>query len=260
MLKLKHKSVVRSTNSGGASYRETYYGSREEVEERSEELTIGDQDQSGEYELVSWRTRQVGGPVYEIELVWENLNAGSNLRFLIGRHGPKEHLLDVTVMAVPLERHPDYRTNWNYCLAAKGTDDIPAWWTTATTPVLTAAQRTSYRWVKSPQAVSSLGESWHLLKMPVMDSETWLMPSYTITEYSRHCSLRDASWAAAACAGKICQPTLGDFGVSVTNWLNLGGQIHPDGRRYIAKVIYKGAPDPAGWNSSLYDSAEEDGA
>ncbi len=261
MLKLKHKSVVRSADSGGESYREIYYGTREEVEERSAGLTIGDRDQSGEYELVSWRTRQIGGPVYEIELLWENLNAGSNLRFLIGRHGPKEHTLDVTVMAVPLERHPDYRTNWNYCLAAKETDEVPEWWATATDPVLTAVQRTSYRWVKTPHAITSLGESWHLVKMPVLKSESWLMPSYTITEFSRHCTLRDASWAAAACAGKICAPALGDFGVNVANWLNLGGQIHPDGRRYIAKVIYKGSPDPSGWDDTLYDSAEEeDGA
>ena len=89
---------------------------------------------------------------------------------------------------------------------------------------------------------------------------TWLMPSYTITEFSRHCTLRDASWAAAACAGKIDTPALGDFGVGVANWLNLGGQIHPDGRRYIAKVIYKASPDPAGWDSTLYETAEETGA
>lgn len=257
MLKLKHKSIVRSKDSGGASYREIYYGTRDEVEERSAALAIGDRDQSGEYELVSWRTRQIGGPVYEIELNWENLNAGSNLRFLIGRHGPKEHTLDVTVMPVPLERHSGYRTNWNYCLAAKGTDVVPAWWTTATDPVLTAEQRASYRWVKTPQSVTSLGESWHLLKMPILPYETWLMPSYTITEFSRHCTLRDASWAAAACAGKICTPALGDFGVGVANWLNLGGQIHPDGRRYIAKVIYKASPDPAGWDATLYETAEE---
>ena len=68
MLKLKHKSAVRSRDSGGASYREIYYGTKEEVEERSSGLTIGDRDRSGEYELVSWRTRQIGGPVYEIEL------------------------------------------------------------------------------------------------------------------------------------------------------------------------------------------------
>ena len=35
MLKLKHKSAVRSRDSGGASYREIYYGTREEVEDRS---------------------------------------------------------------------------------------------------------------------------------------------------------------------------------------------------------------------------------
>ena len=258
MLKLKHKSAVRTSSAGGTSYRETYYGTREEVEERSAGLTIGDRDRSGEYELVSWRTRQVAGPVYEIELVWENPDAASNLRFLLGRHGPKEHTLDVTVMSVPLERHPDYRTNWNYCLAAKGTDETPDWWATATDPVLTAAQRGEYRWVKTPNAVSALGEAWHLLKMPVMGNECWLMPSYTITEISRHCNLRDASWAAAARAGKICTPALGDFGVGVANWLNLGGQIYPDGRRYVAKVIYKASPDPAGWNSTLYEAADEE--
>jgi len=258
MLKLKHKSAVRTSNSGGTSYREIYYGSREEVEERSSRLTIGDRDTSGEYELVSWRTRQIGGPVYEIELIWENLNTGNNLRFLIGRHGPKEHTLDVTVMPVPLERHPDYRTNWNYCLAAKETDATPAWWATAVDPVLTATQRSNYRWVKTPNAVTALGENWHLLKMPVMNCESWLMPSYTITEFSRHCNLRDASWAAAAEAGKICEPALGNFGVAATNWLNLGGQISPDGRRYVAKVIYKASPDPSGWDGTLYQTAHEE--
>jgi len=85
------------------------------------------------------------------------------------------------------------------------------------------------------------------------------MPSYTITEFSRHCTLRDASWAAAARAGKICDPELGDFNVEVENWLNLGGQIYPDGRRYVAKVIYKASPDPDGWNETLYEQAAEEG-
>ena len=124
--------------------------------------------------------------------------------------------------------------------------------------VVRATQRANYRWVKTPNAVSALGESWHLLKMPTMNCESWLMPSYAITEFSRHCTLRDASWAAAACAGKICSPVLGDFGVGVTNWLNLGGQIYPDGRRYVAKVVYKASPDPAGWDTTLYESAEDE--
>ncbi len=72
------------------------------------------------------------------------------------------------------------------------------------------------------------------------------------------CTLRDASWAAAACAGKICSPVLGDFGVDVVNWLSLGGQICPDGRRYVAKVVYKASPDPAGWDTTLYESAENE--
>lgn len=184
MLKLKHKSAVRSTNSGGASYRETYYGTRSEVETRSAELAIGDRDPSGEYELTAWRTRQIGGPIYEIELVWENLNAGSNLRFLIGRHGPKEHTLDISVVSVPLEDHQDYRTNWNYCLAAKGTEETPAWWESATDPVLNPTQRMNYRWVKTPSGTAALGEGWHLLKMRTMNCESWLLPSYTITEFS----------------------------------------------------------------------------
>ena len=89
-----------------------------------------------------------------------------------------------------------------------------------------------------------------------MNCETLLMPSYTITEFSRHCGIRDASWAAAARAGKICSPALGDFGVDVVNWLNLGGQIYPDGRRYVAKVVYKASPDPAGWDTTLYELAD----
>ena len=87
MLKLKHKSAVMTSNSGGTSYREIYYGTREDVEERSGQLTVGDRDKTGEYELVSWRTRQIGGPIYEIELMWENLNTGNNQRFRVGRHG-----------------------------------------------------------------------------------------------------------------------------------------------------------------------------
>ena len=258
MLKLKHKSAVRSTNSGGASYRETYYGTRSEVETRSAELAIGDRDPSGEYELTAWRTRQIGGPIYEIELVWENLNAGSNLRFLIGRHGPKEHTLDISVVSVPLEDHPDYRTNWNYCLAAKGTEETPAWWESATDPVLNPTQRMNYRWVKTPSGTAALGEGWHLLKMRTMNCESWLLPSYTITEFSRHCGLKDASWAAAARAGKICTPALGDFGTGIESWLNLGGQIYPDGRRYVAKVVYKASPNPSGWDERLYETAGED--
>jgi len=258
MLKLKHKSAVRSTNSGGASYRETYYGTRGEVEARSRALSIGDRDRSGDYELTAWRTRQIGGPIYEIELVWENLNAGSNLRFLIGRHGPKEHTLDITVMPVPLEDHPDYRTNWNYCLAAKGTELTPEWWETATDPILSAEERIYYRWVKTPSGVTALGENWHLLKMRTMNCESWLSPSYTITELSRHCRLRDASWAAAARAGKICMPELGDFETGIESWLNLGGQIYPDGRRYVAKVIYKASPYPSGWDERLYEKADEE--
>ena len=84
------------------------------------------------------------------------------------------------------------------------------------------------------------------------------MPTYTITEFSRHCGLKDAAWAAAARAGKLCRPALGDFNTGIESWLNLGGQIYPDGRRYVAKVVYKASPNPSGWDERLYETADEE--
>ena len=63
---------------------------------------------------------------------------------------------------------------------------------------------------------------------------------------------------AAARAGKLCRPALGDFNTGIESWLNLGGQIYPDGRRYVAKVVYKASPNPSGWDERLYETADEE--
>jgi|GEM_PF-5182866 len=257
MLKLKYKGKTRSGSAGGQKYQEVYYGSKSEVEQRAEGLTIGERHGTGRYELASWKMRQSEGPFHELELNWESCHRNGIRLRIDGHHGPEEHTLDISMTMLPLERNAQYRTCWNYCLAAKDTDTVPSWWSSATDPILTENQREHYRWIRNPDTPAFLPEEWHLLKMRTMTAEGFLMPSYVITEYTHYRSIEKAAWAATQKAGKLCTPELGDFGLNLGLWLCLGGQVTYDGKRWTARILYKSSPDPSGWSNVLYETAAE---
>lgn len=250
MLKRKYKGVRKAGKSDAISYSEIYYGTKAEVEQYASALNIGKKDATGRYELASWRTSQADGPIHEIELTWERpLSQGVST---IDAAGPTSHSLDVGIMQNPLKKHPDYRTNWDHALLGKDDAALPAWWEEAVDATLSASDMEKYRWVRNPDLVNGMGDGWRLLKERTIEEDFYYAPTYLIRESTLHSSATSAAWAATSDIGRISKPKLGVFGTGIQSWLNLGGQIQPYGKKYLARITYKAAPGEDGWNSKLY--------
>lgn len=250
MLKKKYKGIRKTGRSDALSYSEIYYGSGDEIENYAASLRIGQKDSDGRYELVSWRTSQAEGPIHEIELSWEYPLADGVST--LDAQGPTSHSLDVGIMQNPLKKHPDYRTNWDHALLTKNDAPLPDWWATATNVELSLNDMKKYRWVCNPDLINGFEEGWRILMDRTVAEDFYYAPTYVIRESTLHSSAAAAAWAATSGIGKIGKPKLGVFGTGIQSWLNLGGQIQPYGKKYLARVVYKASPEKDGWNSKLY--------
>lgn len=135
------------------------------------------------------------------------------------------------MLSMPIEGHPNYKTNWNYYLIGLGENaqTVPAWWSTATDTFIdpTSEDFKKYRWIKSLseiptekdaetnsywQVVKSTGENVTVCKPQKPGVETYDKATYTITEISRYSSKSKAGWAASTALNTIVTaPAKGDF-------------------------------------------------
>lgn len=256
MLQVRYQGRRWNRSASGTRYTETWHGTHAEIEEFEAELVAGSTDRSGRYLLQDWELRRVDGPYSEVELRYENYT-DSQGNIVIGGTGPNNDYLEISVQYMPLESHPDYRVYWNYDLAALEGSAVPAWWKTREKLKLTEAEQKQYRWVKNFEAVYSMpkinGKSWVILEPREMPGvESWVVPTYTLRETTKHTDKTETAWAVRSKATKIVTPTLGAMGLTDLSWLCFGGSVSPDGKKVVASVTYKGSPDPKGWNEKLY--------
>lgn len=256
MLQVRYQGRRWRTSAKGTQYTETWHGTHAEIEEFETELAAGSTDRSGRYRLVDWERRRADGPYSEIELKYENYSDASG-NIVTGGTGPNQDYLDISVMFMPLESHPDYRVCWNYDLAALEGAPVPGWWKDKTKLKLTEAEQQQYRWVKNFEAVYSMpkvsGKSWVILEPREMPGvEAYVVPTYTLRETTQHTDKAETAWAVRSKAAKIVNPVLGAMGLKDISWLCYGGTVNPDGRKVLAAVTYKGSPDPKGWSDKLY--------
>lgn len=167
------------------------------------------------------------------------------------------------MLSLPLQKSKNYKVNWNYHLATRGSQPLPDWWYTAKTTLLSDADAQNYKWCKDiselPTQTGSDGKKiWKIFKRKTKEGvESWSYPIYQLTETSKHSSKAQAGWCVSAKSGKIDHPDNGDFGIVQKlggNWLCEGGSISYDGKHWIASRTYAHSPD--GWDADLYSEVQ----
>lgn len=211
--------------------------------------------------------------------------------------------LNVKMLSLPLENNKNYAYTWNHMLIGLSgyskTDEL--WQTISGTlsgisrqaAINLYNQNSQYiRWINDisqlptqPQQITTTTPSETPGEDPVVTKESYKwyimydklkpgveyyqIPTYEITESTKHKGRNNAAWAAAQRSGKLKFPTYGDFGLtkyyhsdqavtptSCYYWLCQGGDIHYDGKYWVAQCTYIWSPDPYGWDLQMYDVAD----
>jgi hypothetical protein len=186
---------------------------------------------------------------------------------------PVEQELSATVMSVPIEAHPNYRTCWNHFLVASCnyegdnyTNQLPSWYYTARDPYLdpTTKDGQNYRWVKqlseAPPATKYI--QWGIVKSgntvcrPTKPGVTSYDKAYfVIKETGFHSKKSHAGWATRDLINTVVdKPLLGDFSLTRPgyNWKVDDIQVAFNGEEWVAVRTYTLSGDSNGWDPDLY--------
>jgi len=146
-----------------------------------------------------------------------------------------------------LETHPDYKTNWNYCLAAEKTvTSSPSWWLTATDLSMSSSDGEKYRWVTDS---NSIAEGWYILKEAQKQGiQSYILPSPTVTTTIYYARESDANNAANKVGQKETPPKT--FGVIGGEWLVIGAEKNEERNWHVVRKTYQWANS---WDSDLYN-------
>lgn len=137
---------------------------------------------------------------------------------------------------IPLEMLSNYRTCWNYMLCAKGTDVVPAWWSTSTSTVIPAADRENYEWIKPGGRAK---EGWSIIRSETKPGvENRLSGKCTVHVIQRCASLR-----------KLIRSAEKDYTIQTPpkvfnrpgEWLRGGSSIAQNGKLWELRVDYYNA-------------------
>lgn len=206
--------------------------------------------------------------------------------------------LNIRMLSLPLEKNPNYVYTWNHILI--GLSGYAPTTAAVQNIELSSISRENainlynehsncIRWIRDvsqlptqPQKISvetpseTPGEDpvittesyrWYIMyDMSKPGVEYYQIPTYEITESTKHKSRNNAAWCAAQRSGRLKFPTFGDFGLTkyyYTNpspscyyWLCQGGGISYDGKYWVAQCTYIWSPDLSGWDQQLYDVAD----
>ena len=280
MLVLEHCSQKDSRAENSFSFSEIYSGTLEEIDNFISTLKIGDFT-TGKGALSSFTRSQKGGNLWQVELEYEiEFDESGNSEDQ--GNGPQQSTLDGTMLSLPIEHNPNYKTNWNYYLIGLGENakTIPSFWSTATDTFIdpTSEDFKKYRWIKSLseiptekdyetnqywqicQEVNENGEKGLTAKPKKPGVESYDRAVYTITETSRYSSKEKAGWAVSTALNTIVDsPPLGDFGINAfCNWKVDSANIYHDGKKWCSRVVYTLSGDSLGWDTELYDYTSSD--
>ena len=136
----------------------------------------------------------------------------------------------------PLEMRSNYRTCWNHQLCAKGTTSIPAWWGTATSEVIPAADCDSYEWIKPGGRAR---DGWGIIKEETKPGVENRLSGKTIVHVIQRCaSLR-----------KLVKSAEKDYTIQTPpkvfnrpgEWLRGGSSITKNGKLWELRVDFYNA-------------------
>ena len=168
-------------------------------------------------------------------------------------YGKKSATLKGSMLSMPIESHPKYKTCWNHFLAvAPGASSSPSWWKSATDTLLSSSDAQKYAWIKSPgeTPVDAKGR-WSIVKPLKAGVETYDVAVYSVTETAKHSSSSAAGNAVAGKLNKIGSPET-SFGISGGNWKCDDASVFYDGKDWFSTVTWTLSGNSSGWDNDLY--------
>lgn len=137
-MNIKNGYPTHEQTSSGWTHTTVWYGSMEEMESLQLNYPLGAIAGNGR---ITYNSLKPSGGFWELEVRAETTNDGDAVEEPPNTYGKKSAQIHGAVMAMPLEAHEDYRTNWNhYLFADPDTDAVPSWWSSASDAVLDSEQ------------------------------------------------------------------------------------------------------------------------
>lgn len=169
-LTLKYQGQEKAQSKNETSYKETWQGSESDIDAYiSSSCTVGT-FVSGKGYLTSFRKYNAGGCIYNVEVEYTIQYSSSTFDNTPDTVvGQKSAQLSVRTLSMPLEAHPNYRTNWNYYFLGRGTTVIPPDYYTVKNTLIAPAWRKTYMWVKTIGEIpleADEGKYWTILATP----------------------------------------------------------------------------------------------
>lgn len=270
-LSIQHGSRVKRIEAGKTDTSITWQGTYSEVKQLQESLVVGDY-YDGLGGLTKAELTQGEGVIWQLALDYTitlaDLNTGNE------EDGqPTEQELSAQLLSVPIEVHPNYRTNWNHFLVAacyyegdNYTNRVPSWYNSAKDPYLDpmTTDGKNYRWVKqlseAPPATKYI--QWGIVKSgnticrPVKPGVTsYDKSTFVIKEIGYHSKKSMAGWATRDMLNTIVdKPLLGDFSITRPgyNWKVDDIQVTFAGGKWQASRTYTMSGDNNGWDRAIY--------
>ena len=253
-LTMKYQSRQRERNENGFNTVMVWTGTREECEAFAAEEPPGTPAEDGTLESV--RIYQDGGNIWAVERRYSQNQTGDFRNKPNIVYGRKSAQLHGGMLSLPIERNKNYKTFWNYFLAAApGVTAVPQWAQTATKPDLTDSDAQKYRWVKNlsecPQGTSGF---WRIIQDPKYPgTDSYDIATYTITETAKFSSAKKAGEMIAGNLNKIGKPTE-DFGLTPSgyNWKCDSAEVSYNGGDWFANLTWTRSGDDKGWIQEIY--------
>lgn len=251
-VKLKYQGKEKSRTKNQTLYRETLYGLQEEIDAYIATLNFGTYYTDKGF-LTQFRKFQDTGLFWNVEITYTTTTETTDdtSEQLIGKQSCQ---LSVRNIQLPLQKHPNYKANWNHYFFMKAGTALPAFWSTTTSPELTEVQSQYYSWGDSPADVpaSANGERWYLAKYPTMQGvECYDWALYVVTQTAQYRSATSAGNAIQKRINKITAPSE-DFGIDEGNWKLDEVQVSYNGQDWIAQMVFTKSGDSSGWDTRLY--------
>lgn len=254
-------TTERDENGITTTYTQT--GTKSECETWASNQTIG-ATYAGLGKLATVTVSQLGGDIYTVAARYQNANgtSGSSGDEVVPpdyTFGEYSATMNCSMLSTPLEQHPNYRTCWNYFLAAR--DDAstnPQWWPNITTPVITGTNAELYRFLTSPSELpvgkDDNGHFWAIVKNPTKPGvQSYDRALYTQTESARFRTRAEAVASISQYANKIGTPINNPGSPFVSGkWKCDNASVEWSGEYWRGTLIWTYSQD--GWDSDLYDA------
>lgn len=263
-MNLKHCSFSEELSGSSLVSKATFQGTQHEManlmglgQDGIVSVTIAGVQITGT--IKSKRMYQEAGPFWNCDISWVPTASGEvrNDKKPLEEYGKKSCQLEGGLLSVPLENHPDYRTNWNHFLASDDPEaTLPSWWEDETSE---NCDDDSFRWVKSrselPFGIDSQGKKWRILADPQMKGVTnYDVGTYVIRESVKCTSAKAAGNFVRGKLNKIVRPSE-DFGITAAeggDWKCDSAHVSWESKDWVAHLTYTKSGDDQGWNKRLY--------